>query len=378
MKISVYLDLRYTTRPQQTGVDRHVREVVDRISRYPHTETRILASQEQLNEGRVSDESSVAGHPANEIPMHSKLCRYGWPIFGWPPADRWCNGTDWIYSPQEMWAPAKTAKTAVTIHGSTFFERHHPKYFSPLFILERVRLGCFFRFVCKNADLVLPVSTYLERFLIERFGLDQAKSCVIGNGISSIFFDAGDAAFKSKSSYNKNQLLVVAGLNDWDGAKHILSAAEALFRVLPSVKIKLAGTMDEAKYLCRAAALPNVELLGYLPSDVLAQEMVSSLALLYLPNVESFGMVALEAMAVGLPVIACRLTAVPETCGNAACYVDVANPDSIIEVVLQLQQDEIRKAWVEKGKVHAQSFTWDAVASRIMEAFAMRGNKGLN
>jgi glycosyltransferase involved in cell wall biosynthesis len=93
------------------------------------------------------------------------------------------------------------------------------------------------------------------------------------------------------------------------------------------------------------------------------------LALLYLPNVESFGIVALEAMAAALPVLACRLTAVPETAGDGALYVDERRPAEVVAAVRALRADPaLRRAWVERGRRRAAGFTWEACLTRLARA----------
>jgi glycosyltransferase involved in cell wall biosynthesis len=226
-------------------------------------------------------------------------------------------------------------------------------------------MSWFLRQVCRQADLVISVSTYLETFLIDRFGLDRSKSLVVGNGVDDCFFVARSG---TAPQHDPDRLLVVGGLNDWDGAAHVLAAADAIRAAYPMLTIDIAGTLDDARYVAAAAARPNIRRLGYVPTDQLAAAMPGYLALLYLPNVESFGMVALEAMAAGLPVIACRSTAVPETAGDAAIYVEAQSPESILAAIESLRASTAtRAAWITRGHARAASFTWPACLNRLTE-----------
>ncbi|MEI8318901.1 MAG: glycosyltransferase, partial [Planctomycetia bacterium] len=289
-----------------------------------------------------------------------------------PPIDRFCPGVDWVWSPQELWAPARHARTAVTVHGSTYFEPSFPGYHSATARFERARMAWFFRRICRSADLVLPVSHYLERFLIDSFGLRPERSMVVGNGVDEAFFSAGDAAIAAGpgSGYDNDRLLVVGGLNGWDGAERILASADALAEAIPGLGIDVVGTLDDPSSIEASRRRPNLRRLGFRAPEELAVMMPRYLALLYLPNVESFGIVALEAMAAALPVLACRLTAVPETAGDGAWYVDEDRPVEVVAAVAALRNDAaLRRSWVQRGRQRAAGFTWEACLERLVGAF---------
>ena len=369
LRIAAYVDLRYTTR-KPTGVDKHIARMVHGLASTPGFAVSVLAPRSQLagSAGVIPAASSLAGLPVDAIPFSNRAARMLWAASPWPPIDRFCPGVDWIYSPQELWAPAKHARTAVTIHGATYFERAYPGYHTAWAAFERARMTWFFEQVCRHADLVISVSTYLETFLIDRFGLDPRRSLVVGNGVDECFFAAGR---QQPAAYDRDRILVVGGLNDWDGAAHVLAAADLLQRELPSVTIEIAGTFDDEKYVTAADSRPNIRRLGYVESEKLAAMMPGYLALLYLPNVESFGLAAVEAMAAGLPVIACRRTAVPETAGVAAIDVDERSPESILDAVQSLRDSTTdRAAWISRGKSRAAGFTWPACINRLAPALA--------
>ena len=371
LRVAAHVDLRYTTR-QPTGVDKHIARMVRGLAARPGFEVSVVAPRAQLVDGDLPSGSSLHGLPVAPIPLSNRTGRLLWSLGNSPPVDRFCPGVDWVWSPQELWAPARYARTAITVHGSTYFEPSFPGYHTAVARFERARMAWFFRRICRAADLVLPVSRYLERFLIDSFGLRPERSVVVGNGVDEAFFAAGDAAVATGAGggYDNDRLLVVGGLNGWDGADSILASADALAEAFPGLGIDVIGTLDDPSSIEASRRRPNLRRLGFRAPEELAVIMPRYLALLYLPNVESFGIVALEAMAAALPVLACRLTAVPETAGDGAWYVDKDRPAEVVAAVASLRADPLlRRSWVQRGRQRAAGFTWEACLERLVGAF---------
>ena len=371
LRVAAHVDLRYTTR-QPTGVDKHIARMVRGLAARPGFEVSVVAPRGQLVDGDLPSGSSLHGLPVAPIPLSNRTGRLLWSLGNRPPIDRFCPGVDWVWSPQELWAPARYARTAITVHGSTYFEPSFPGYHTAVARFERARMAWFFRRICRAADLVLPVSRYLERFLIDSFGLRPERSVVVGNGVDEAFFAAGDAAVATGAGggYDNDRLLVVGGLNGWDGADSILASADALAEAFPGLGIDVIGTLDDPSSIEACRRRPNLRRLGFRAPEELAVIMPRYLALLYLPNVESFGIVALEAMAAALPVLACRLTAVPETAGDGAWYVDKDRPAEVVAAVAALRADPLlRRSWVQRGRQRAAGFTWEACLERLVGAF---------
>ncbi len=108
-------------------------------------------------------------------------------------------------------------------------------------------------------------------------------------------------------------------------------AVEAFNRL--GLPLKIAGTGSEFESL-RAAAKPNVEFLGRVSDEELAELYSRCLALVF-PQEEDFGIVPLEAMAAGRPVIAYRAGGATETVveGETGVFFDRQDAESLMRCV---------------------------------------------
>jgi glycosyltransferase involved in cell wall biosynthesis len=83
---------------------------------------------------------------------------------------------------------------------------------------------------------------------------------------------------------------------------------------------------------------------------------------------ESFGLVQLEAMACGCPVVAARAGAIPEITDGAALLFDPYKPEDMANAILRVLSDAaLRQACMAQGLVRAQAFTWGRCASETLQ-----------
>jgi glycosyltransferase involved in cell wall biosynthesis len=109
----------------------------------------------------------------------------------------------------------------------------------------------------------------------------------------------------------RDYLLMAGALAPNKGGRLALEACRKLGR-----RLRVAGTGQEARALRRAAG-PNVEFLGWVSDDDLAKLYAGASALLF-PGEEDFGLVPVEAMASGCPVIALGRGGALETVARGA------------------------------------------------------------
>jgi glycosyltransferase involved in cell wall biosynthesis len=89
--------------------------------------------------------------------------------------------------------------------------------------------------------------------------------------------------------------------------------------------------------------------------------------LVYPSLYESFGLVQLEAMACGCPVVGANAGAIPEISGDAALLFDPYKPEEMAEKLLAMLRDApLRNAYIQKGFARAKEFTWERCAAETL------------
>jgi glycosyltransferase involved in cell wall biosynthesis len=90
---------------------------------------------------------------------------------------------------------------------------------------------------------------------------------------------------------------------------------------------------------------------------------------------EGFGFTALEAMAVGAPVVAARSGALPETAGPCALYAEPGDPESLVSALEATLSDEVAtSARVADGRLRAASFTWERASESVLQTLRTVSN----
>jgi glycosyltransferase involved in cell wall biosynthesis len=152
---------------------------------------------------------------------------------------------------------------------------------------------------------------------------------------------------------------------------HLVRAFGVVAGDVPDVQLVLAGadagaTADVLRAIeeLSAAARSRVVRLGAVDDTTRSTLLRAATALAYPSSDEGFGFPVLEAMAAGVPVVATRTGGVPETAGDAALLVDVDDDIATLAAALRslLTDDALRATLVERGRVRAGTFGWDAHA----------------
>jgi glycosyltransferase involved in cell wall biosynthesis len=171
----------------------------------------------------------------------------------------------------------------------------------------------------RRSDLVVTTSEYAASRIAAEYGAPRGRLRIVPEPIALRRWSAALAAAR-RAQHEDIVILCVAHLYP---RKQVESLIRALLLLRTPARLRVVGTGPEGESLRRLAAelglADRVTFLGHIPFERLAAEYKSS-DIFCLPSVqEGFGIVFLEAMAAGLPVVACRAAAIPEVVPDWEC-----------------------------------------------------------
>jgi glycosyltransferase involved in cell wall biosynthesis len=196
----------------------------------------------------------------------------------------------------------------------------------------------------RGAERVICVSAFTAGDVMRRYGVGAERIRVIPNAPS---LPIGSAPVPSGEPY----LLAVGDLR---AKKNLTRLVEAWSSLGTGHRLVLAG-------LGELPGLPAaVEAVGYVDDASLDALMRGADALVHPSLYEGFGLVLLEAMARGVPVVAANATALPETGGDAAVYFDPLDAGAMARAIREAL--DARADLAARGRERAAQFSWTQTA----------------
>ncbi|NUK04955.1 glycosyltransferase family 4 protein [Streptomyces lunaelactis] len=215
----------------------------------------------------------------------------------------------------------------------------------------------------------IAVSEYARRTLVEHLGGDAV---VIPNGVDVGFFDKAEP----KAEWQGGTIGFIGRIDEpRKGLPVLMQALPKILAECPDTRLLVAGRGDEEEAV---ASLPvdmrsRVEFLGMV-SDEDKARLLRSIDLYVAPNTggESFGIVLVEAMSAGAPVLASDLDAFAQVLDQGAAGELFANEnaDALATAAVRLLRDPERLAELrERGSAHVRRFDWSTVGADILSVY---------
>lgn len=256
---------------------------------------------------------------------------------------------------------------------------HHPELFSSW---ERERRERVYRAHCDRAEMVVAMTKWGKRDLLEQYGLPDGKVGVVPWG--SVLPQYPQPS-KEDLDRLRVRLSLPAGFllypaQTWPHKNHeTLLEALALIRAREGVAIPVVCPGTKNRHFGRIERRMRELDLGdttRFPGFVSPLELRGlyqlATALVFPSRFEGWGLPICEAFSAGLPVAASSATSVPDIVGDAGLLFDPDDPEEMAASVLRLWRDPVlRQTLASRGTARTEVLTFDHTA-RLFRAHYRR------
>ncbi|HVL69217.1 MAG TPA: glycosyltransferase family 1 protein [Vicinamibacterales bacterium] len=356
----ILLDYRPALR-QRTGVGEYVHHLADALLRAvvrPGDEVMLFSSslKDRLPAGVLPE----ADRRDLRIPV--RVLNAAWHRLEWPPVERFGLRPDVAWSLHPLLMPTRRAARVLTVYDLYFLD--HPEDTAREIRRDYAALAA--RHVAR-ADAIITISEYTRQRTAARFGVPAERITVCHPG--------APAWPRREAPQAPGPILHVGTIEPRKNVPALLRAYAELLRRDPGVPdLVFAGRaampVDRLLAGLDAAASRRVRFQGYVSDDE-RQRLYREASVLVIPSAdEGFGMPAVEAMTVGLPVIAAARGALPEVVGDAGLLLDPDDPTALADAMQRVLADEgLRAELADRGVARATRFNWEGSARQLYAAF---------
>lgn len=231
----------------------------------------------------------------------------------------------------------------------------------------------------KRLHSCIAVSNAARDFVSRYFPGDYR---VVPNGIDTRRFSPALEPIPELRSRGQSTILFVGRMEQRKGVPTLLEAYTMLRRQRPDVRLVVVGEGElrwTYERFVEAEQIPDVTFLGHVPGAVLPRCYVSA-DVFCSParGGESFGIVLLEAMASGCPVVASRIPGFREvvTDGAEGLLFEARNANALATTIGRLLDDpQMRQRMGEAGLRTSARYDWSCVVDEVLDVYGEARNR---
>ena len=241
-----------------------------------------------------------------------------------------------------------------------------------------------------NAGFIEPTINFLTRWIMNNSDYNLAPSRFVQNrvreigvttevglwrrGVNADQFNPryADPAMRQQlaDGHPNDVILLYVGRISTEKQLHHL---RPVLEQVPGTRLALVGDGPARPDLEATFAGLPVRFMGYLQGEVLSQAYASADVFVFPSALESFGLVVVEAMAAGLPVVASQVGGVMDVIdeGRTGYTFKPGNVDGLVEGVRRLAADRAKiKTMGQAARAFAETQSWPAMMDEVIDHYA--------
>jgi glycosyltransferase involved in cell wall biosynthesis len=260
--------------------------------------------------------------------------------------------------------------TVLNVHG--FIPREHQFHSAELSIFDNISLAHDQK-VYESVDKIVVNSRYMSRKIVNYYRIDPGKIVIIPNGVTLKRFLGWNRSYRLAGF---PAILYVGGLREGKGVDILIRALVRIKSEHPKVKLHIVGTGSSSSYLKALSVQEgmerNVIFWGQADYFSIPKFYIGADICVFPSKHEAFGIVILEAMASGKPVVASNAGGIPEIIsdGENGILVKPDDPDALAESILTLlRNDTLRNRLSGNALKTAANYSWDNIAEKYISLY---------
>ncbi len=367
--VRVAIDYRPALR-QPTGIGWYIRWLLDAmIARHPDIEWYVFSSS--YRDRLHLPWSAPNVHPVDRR-WSVRLLDYLWTYWHWPAFENFLPGpVDLVHVPYPQIVPLRSGTPIVaTIHDLWLFHTDRPELQKARSVFER-----HVQWIIHHAHLILVPTYHIASQIVAHHPEVADRLRVIPHGCppdvapDRVPDVRDDPRF---AQLPERYILFVGALNARKDPGTAVAVIDRLRWEGLSLPLVIVGDGPLRATLLRRIRVRQlpVYILGYVDRRYLPALYSRARLLLVTSQDEGFGFPILEAMAMGVPVVARRVPVLTEIAGPAAVFVEDHGLDGWVTAVHQVWTDDALHARLQcLGRERVRFFRWETTAEQTWTAY---------
>lgn len=223
------------------------------------------------------------------------------------------------------------------------------------------------------ADRIVAVSSYTRRLIQEQYGIAPDKVRVVHNGINSEDYPSALGEIVELKRHGYKIVLSVGRITAQKGLDYFVRVANRVLEFCPKTFFLIAGDGEMKPQLIRMVAEMGLSDKVLFPGFARGEELTKlfrSADVFMMPSVsEPFGIVALEALHFGTPVVMSKQSGVAEVSGGSlkSDFWDVDN--MVNQVVAVLKYPVLKRSLTSDSKRDVEKLSWQKMAGKMLQVY---------
>ncbi|MBW2301676.1 MAG: glycosyltransferase family 4 protein [Deltaproteobacteria bacterium] len=262
-------------------------------------------------------------------------------------------------------------KLVVSVHGSDVFWLNH------------TLLGKINRWIIDYADACTVNSKATQDLVRKISNRDDIEIIPMGVDVDLFENVKRNKRRTKRLPRERKTVLFVGRLIEVKGVEYLIRAVPKILAIHPDLELLIIGSGPEKSRLVKLAEILNVQDSVVFKKEIPQEELPDYYCVadvVVLPSIhtrkgetEGLGVVLLEAMACGVPVVGSNVGGIPDIIkhGETGLLAAEKDPEDLADKILKLVDDKrLRKRVIENGlKLVRENFSWDVIAEKFLQVY---------